>query len=141
MSNFSSDRPVYEWSPITNFSDIPKQAIEVGKDDSGASFYVGRVFADSDDFNLIKVSASMMSEDGQSVDVLVGHGVKWMSKERVIEIKIEKTDGDFIIARSDNDLKLINLHSSSENLDILCIDDTEVYNCELDNYIFRRSRW
>lgn len=140
LSNFSSDRPVYEWAPVTNFSDIPNHAIEAGKDKGGISFYVGRIFDENGDFNLIKVSSSMMIEDGQFVDVLVGRGVKWMAGERFNELRVEKLDGNFMIGRSDNDLKLVN-SQSIEAEEILCIDDREVYNVESNDYIFRRSRW
>jgi hypothetical protein len=72
ISNFSSDRPVFEYAPVTNFSSIPNGAITV-ESNSNEIFYVGKSYPEHDpqNFDVIKVSSSMMLEDGQCVDVRI----------------------------------------------------------------------
>jgi hypothetical protein len=70
VSNFSSDRPRFEWAPF--FTTIPENAIEFGKDTDGGIIYVGRTYNENDEelkFDLIKATATVMLADGQCIDV------------------------------------------------------------------------
>lgn len=83
-----------------------------------------------------------MIQDDDMIDVLVGHGIKWMSKdEHYNEILMEKSNETFMIAR--NEKKKIKLITNNElmnnNYQVLCVDDRQVYKINEQNWIFKRS--
>jgi hypothetical protein len=59
------------------------------------------------------------------------------SDEFVREVKLERTDGNFIISRNQNEISLVEIKSSNKH-EVLVLDEKEMYSCDNPNWLFKR---
>lgn len=60
------------------------------------------------------------------------------SDEFIREVNLERADGNFLISRNQNEISLVEI-KSSDKLEVLVLDNKEVYKCDNPNWLFRRA--